>query len=143
MKTYLDTSVLLRVVLGQPDRLAEWDQISEPVTSALTEVECLRTLDRRLRQGLLTHGELSQRRGLALQLLERVARIELTPVVLRRAAEPFPLPLGTLDALHLASLVLWSEAQPSRGTLATHDRELGAAAASMGFTVLGLPGAPL
>jgi hypothetical protein len=61
---YVDSSVLLRVVLSQPDRLREWSSIQQPVTSALTEVECLRTLDRRFRQGFLEAGELANRRGL-------------------------------------------------------------------------------
>ena len=64
MIAYVDSSVLLRVVLFQPDRLPEWPTIEQAVTSALTEVECLRTLDRRLRQGLLDPEDLADRRGL-------------------------------------------------------------------------------
>lgn len=136
MIAYVDTSVLLRVVLGQPDRLAEWKRLRSAVTSALTEVECLRTLDRRFRQGRLTEAELVERRALALRLLEAMDTVELSPAVLRRAAEPFPTPLGTLDALHLSSALLWRQAfQPL--LLATHDAQLGAAARSMGFDVLG------
>ena len=37
-------------------------------------------------------------------LLARVAFVELAPSVLERALEPFPTPVRTLDALHLASL---------------------------------------
>jgi hypothetical protein len=37
-------------------------------------------------------------------LLDRVTLIELTPTVLARALEPFPVPVRTLDALHLASI---------------------------------------
>jgi hypothetical protein len=36
-------------------------------------------------------------------LLGRIALLELAPTVLRRALEPFPSPVRTLDALHLAS----------------------------------------
>ena len=43
---YLDSSVVLRVVLGQPDNLAALLPDLEPFTSALTQVECLRALDR-------------------------------------------------------------------------------------------------
>jgi len=45
-----------------------------------------------------SHGELAR------QLAGRVALIELTPAVLARVLEPFPAPVRTLDALHLASL---------------------------------------
>ena len=46
MIAYLDSSVLLRLVLRQPGALKEWSSVEEGVTSALTQVECLRTLDR-------------------------------------------------------------------------------------------------
>ena len=53
MIAYFDSSVILRVVLGQPQALAEWKRIRTGIASALVEVECLRTLDRlRLRQDL-------------------------------------------------------------------------------------------
>lgn len=39
-----------------------------------------------------------------LELLDGVAYIELTPLVLARALEPFPAPVRTLDALHLATM---------------------------------------
>lgn len=36
-------------------------------------------------------------------LLERVDLLEMAPAVLERALQPFPSPVRTLDALHLAS----------------------------------------
>ena len=41
MIAYVDASVLLRILLGQRESLAEWGDIRRCVTSALTEVECL------------------------------------------------------------------------------------------------------
>ena len=53
MIAYLDSSVVLRVVLGQPGSLREWKAIENGVASALLEVECVRTLDRlRLLEGI-------------------------------------------------------------------------------------------
>jgi len=37
-------------------------------------------------------------------MLDGVAYIELAPPVLARALEPFPVPVRTLDALHLATM---------------------------------------
>jgi len=47
-----------------------------------------------------------------------------------------PVPIGTLDAIHLATALLWRE---RAGTLemATHDAALGAAARAFGFHVRG------
>jgi predicted nucleic acid-binding protein len=134
---YVDSSVLLRVVLAQPDRLLEWRSIQQAVTSALTEVECLRTLDRRLRQGLLDPEELADRRGLVLRLLERMDRVDVSPAVLRRAADPFPTPLGTLDAIHLATAILWREGRSEAPVLVTHDGQLATAARATGFVTAG------
>jgi len=41
-----DSSILLRVILGQPGRIPEWESITLGVASGLVEVECLRTIDR-------------------------------------------------------------------------------------------------
>ena len=46
MIAYIDSSVLLRIILGQRDRLKEWARVTRVIASALAEVECLRTLDR-------------------------------------------------------------------------------------------------
>ena len=57
MTAYVDSSILLRLVLRQPDALSEWRQIEQGVSSALTLTECLRTLDRvRLRATLPDAG---------------------------------------------------------------------------------------
>jgi predicted nucleic acid-binding protein len=103
---YLDASVVLRLVLVEEHRLPEWDQVEAAVASALTEVECLRTLDRLARMGRLSPDELAERRGAVYQLLAAVDLIDVSRIVLRRAADPFPTPLGTLDAIHLSTALL-------------------------------------
>src|SRR5205807_3240316 len=60
---YLDSSVVLRLLLGQPDALAEWEEIEAGVASALVEVECLRTLDRVRVMGAISDDDLAERRA--------------------------------------------------------------------------------
>jgi len=56
-------------------------------------------------------------------LLARIALVELTPPVLARALDPFPRPVRTLDALHLASMeFLRAQGQPVE--LASYDDRL-------------------
>lgn len=138
MIAYVDSSVVLRLALGQPDHLREWKRIQRAVTSALTEVECLRTLDRRVQQGHLDVEELPERRAFVLEALERMERVEITTAILRRAADPFPTALGTLDAIHLATAILWTRATGATPVVATHDAQLGAASRSMGFVITGV-----
>ena len=137
MIAYLDASVALRLILGEPHRLAEWRRIETAVASALTEVECLRTLDRLMRLGSLTAEELAERRTAVFRLLEAVEVVDVARAVLRRAAEPFPTPLGTLDAIHLSTALAWREARSADLAMATHDKSLATAARSVGLEVLG------
>jgi predicted nucleic acid-binding protein len=92
---YLDTSVALAHLLAEDRHPPEmlWEQ--SLVSSRLLEYEMWVRIHAR---GLTrSHGTLVRR------LLDRMALLELTPLVLARALEPFPTPVRTLDALHLAS----------------------------------------
>jgi len=134
---YLDASVALRLVLGEPNRLAEWERIDLAVASALTEVECLRTLDRLMRLGSLSAEELAARRTAVYRLLESVEVVDVARAVMRRASEPFSTPLGMLDAIHLSTAITWRDTRSVELTMATHDTALATAARSVGLQVLG------
>lgn len=138
MIAYVDASVLLRVVLGQPDRLREWRTIRRAVTSALAEVECLRTLDRLRLRAALPDAELVARREAVYRLTEEMEIVALGAPVLRRAAQPLPSPLGTLDSIHLATAAVWREVRDQDLVFATHDEALALAARGTGFRVLGV-----
>lgn len=138
MIAYLDSSVLLRVVLNQSNVLSEWSAIEGGVVSALVEVECLRTLDRlRLLEGL-SDDEIAVRREAVYRLLDAVEMIEPTRLVLSRAAQPLPTALGTLDAIHLATAMLRREQGQADLVMATHDEALATAAKASGFRVVGI-----
>jgi len=134
---YLDASVLLRVVLRQPDALQEWRVIEQGVASALVEVECLRTLDRFRLAKRLADDEIAIRREAVFRLMEAMEIVELNRPVLDRAAHPLPTSLGTLDAIHLATALLWREQSGLSIVMATHDEALGTAARASGLRVAG------
>lgn len=48
-----------------------------------------------------------------------------------------PMPIGTLDAIHLATALIWRDRMGPLSELATHDSVLGAAARAFGFDVRG------
>ena len=138
MITYLDSSVVLRVVLGQPGALREWRSVESGIARALVEGECLRTLDRlRLVEGV-PETEIVRRREAVYRVLEAVTVVEVTRPILARASQPLAVSLGTLDAIHLATAVLWREQSAAALVMATHDAALGLAARSVGFRVIGL-----
>jgi len=63
--------------------------------------------------------------------------IELGPTVLSRASQPLPTELGTLDAIHLASALLWRDTAGIDLFMATHDSALAVAARACGLRVVG------
>ncbi len=139
MIAYLDASVILRLILGQTDQLIEWPDVSAGVTSALAEVECLRTLDRvRVERGL-SDAVVATRRQAVFHFMRSVEFVEPTRAVLERASQPLPTTLGTLDAIHLATALLWRERTATDLVMATHDRALGRAASASGLAVVGIP----
>ena len=131
---YLDTSVALAHILAD-DCAPPAELWQAPlVSSRLLEYEMwtrvhARHLDR-------SHGDAVR------ALLARVALLALAPPVLARALDPFPAPVRTLDALHLASIeFLRGQGQAVR--LASYDRRLNAAAERMGVPlVFEPPGMP-
>jgi predicted nucleic acid-binding protein len=135
---YLDSSVVLRVLLGQPDSLAEWNEVEKGVASALVEVECLRTLDRLRLLGTISDDDLAERRAAVFGLVRAMEVVEVTRSVLARASQPLATVLGTLDAMHLATALLWREQFDVELVLATHDAALGRAARASGFPVIGI-----
>lgn len=137
MRAYIDSSVILRVVFGEDHRLAEWGAIEHGITSELARVECLRTVDRiRLQLGL-DDDEMVLRNEAVFEILRHMDLVLVSTPVLQRASQPFPTTLGTLDAIHLSSALLWQQRNGGDLTFLTHDQDLGKGARSVGLPVLG------
>jgi predicted nucleic acid-binding protein len=135
---YLDTSALLRAVLREPGALEDLRSFDGLVASELLAVEALRTLDRMRVQRVVTVEEAAARRELVTAWLEAVDLVLVQRPILARASEPFPVPLGTLDALHLSTALVWRDRTQQALVMATHDRDLAIAARSFGFDVRGV-----
>jgi predicted nucleic acid-binding protein len=138
MIAYVDSSVLLRVALGQPNALPEWRDIERGISSALLMTESLRTLDRVRPKVGLSDSEVARRRATILALIDSLEIVEIDSSVLNRAAQPMPTELGTLDAIHLASALLWRDAFGEELSMATHDKALALAAQAHGIKTFGI-----
>jgi len=137
VNVYVDSSVVLRIILGEPQPLREWRRIDRAISSQLVRLECLRTIDRAGLRATLDDREVAARRGALLEVLDGFDMVPIDAAVLQRAADPFPTTLGSLDAIHLASAVRIRDQVPHL-RLATHDEELATAARAVGFAVLGV-----
>ena len=137
MIAYVDTSALLRLLLREGGALDELRRCKQLVSSELLALESHRTCDRLRLQGMLTADEAATRLRVIDEWLESIDLVLLRGPILRRAGEPLPLPLGTLDAIHLATALMWREHQDVALTIATHDAALAGAARAYGFDIVG------
>jgi predicted nucleic acid-binding protein len=85
----------------------------------------------------LSTDEAAARSRIVTDWLEAIDLVLVRPSVLSRASEPMPMPLGTLDALHLATALIWRDRMGPLQAMATHDAALGSAARAFGFDVVG------
>jgi len=138
VSVYVDSSVLLSIVLGEPGRLRNWNDLTHRVASELIRVECLRTLDRARLRFALSARTVAEQRSAVLEQLRTFSIVPLDAAVLERAGDPFPTAIGSLDAIHLASALAVRMQLPDL-RFATHDGELATAARAVGFDVLGAP----
>ncbi len=124
---YLDTSVALAHFLGE-DRAPPAELWSKTlVSSRLLEYELWTRIHAR---GLTkTHADGAR------ALLDRVSLFEMSPVILARALEPFPVAVRTLDALHLATME-YLRSRIQSAALATYDDRLAACAKAMDLPLL-------
>jgi predicted nucleic acid-binding protein len=119
---YLDSSVALAHLLAEDRSPSDsiWEETL--VASRLLEYEVWNRIHaRRLSR---SHGESVR------LMIGQLALIELAPAVLARALEPFPVPVRTLDALHLASMEFLRD-RGQNVELASFDERLLAAARAL------------
>jgi hypothetical protein len=138
MSHYLDTSTVLRVVLRQRGRLSEWGRWDAAYSSEILGVEARRAIDRLRLEGALDDEGVARAHEDLARVEGAIGCIRLTRAVLRRASAPMPTVIKTLDAIHLASALLFRERQEVGIVFATHDTQQSVAARALGFRCLGV-----
>ncbi len=127
---YLDTSVALAHLLAEDRRPPDWIWQETLVASRLIEYELWNRLH--AMSFAASHGEAAR------ALVGQIALLELSPEVLQRALEPYPVRIRILDALHLASLG-FLQTHGQKVELATYDTKMAAAARAMDVSLIDLP----
>jgi predicted nucleic acid-binding protein len=133
----IDTSVVLRVLFGEPNPLAEWSQVRDAYASRILLVELGRVIHRTRLAGDIDDQQVEQLQREARRMLRSVEVLALSERILARAAGPMPTVLGSLDAIHLATAQEIAAAQKGALTVATHDIQLARAARASGLEVCG------
>lgn len=138
MIVYLDTSVILEVLLRQGKPIGVWGEWDAAYSSELSGVEARRVIDRlRLESALDDDGVAEAHVELA-HLEASIGRIPVTRPVLRRAGLPLATVVKTLDAIHLSSALLFQERRGTSLDFVTRDAQQGRAARALGFNCIGV-----
>jgi predicted nucleic acid-binding protein len=139
MISYLDTSALVKRYVQEPGS-EEVGQLTAGArivgTCALTQVEVTAALARATRTRTLSAEEAASALRAFQSEWESFVRIDLTAVLLTRAAQAaWEQRLRGYDAVHLAAALFWQEMLGEPVCLASYDRELWDAARHAGLEV--------
>jgi uncharacterized protein len=126
---YIDSSVALARLLLEPRSPPERLWQERLVSSQLLEYEVWNRVH--------AYNLAGQVGGEVQRLLMRVGMVEMTRSVLAKALEPLPIPLRTLDSLHLATMD-FVRAQGETVELASYDHRLVAGAQALGIPLAAL-----
>lgn len=139
MIVYAESSAVLAWLLGEPDGDDVRDRLNaaeKVITSRLTLAECERVLIRAVAVSELTQSEADAARMLLAPATARWAVTEIATDVIDALRRAFPKePVRTLDAIHLATMLVLRPASPEMTVLAL-DGRVRENATLLGFEVL-------
>lgn len=138
MTVYLDTSIVLRILLRQPKRLTAWGRWERAYASELLGVEARRVIDRLRLEGVVGDAAVADAQQELSRIERTIGSIPLTRPVLQRASLPMATVVKTLDAIHLASALLLRERRDASVVFATHDPQQARGARALRFECTGV-----
>ena len=139
MNLYAESSAVLAWLLDESTGTFVRQALSKAelvVASDLTIIECDRVLHRAATLGDLTEAEVADRRAHLATAAAHWHVLRIGPEVVDRARQPFPGdPIRTLDAIHLASVLVARSAVAGLVLLSLDDR-IRIVARKLGLTLL-------
>lgn len=139
MAFYVDSSVLISILKNDaqaPQAEAIWSQQTSPVSSVLLEAECVTVLRRTYPQFKKEFPEnwlKIKEEGLALRLAEVELKMVDEEVMDIIRTERRLAPCRSLDAIHVATALLFQQASPNDFTFFTFDERQAAVAKAVGL----------
>lgn len=131
MSLYAESSAVLAWLLDEESAAVVRESLAAEqivVASDLTLIECDRVLHRAATLGELTEADAADRRAYLATIAAHWTVLRVGPEVVERARQPFPgEPIRTLDAIHLASLLVARSAIAGLALLSLDARVRGAA----------------
>lgn len=134
MVAYLDSSLVLRYVIQSETAIQQAIVLGGLFSSELLKIECQRVLHRCRMTGEFDDAALAEAYSRLEEVLSGVALYGLSEAVKSYAAGAFPLPVKTLDALHLATALLFQQENSGEKVVVfTTDNAMNLCARALGF----------
>ncbi len=133
MIVYLDSSFVIRRLLGVGKPTEFWGKWEKAYASTLMRTECYRIANNLRLAGKLDDAGRARLGAWIETVCSAVTQISLTDNVLKRAADAYPVEVGTLQALHLATMQELESVYGVKCVLASDDEGLVQAAKALGI----------
>ena len=133
MDVYLDSTVVLRQMLGSSESWEGWGKWTKAYASMLLRTECNQAANRLYAEGKIDDARRARLGSWIETVCSCVTLVPVTESILRRAGEPLPTDAGVLRGIHLATLLELQAAHGVTCAVATDDTALLRAAECLGF----------
>lgn len=133
MNIYLDSSFVIRQLLGVRTECPFWGTWEKAYASTLMRTECYRAANLLRLGGKIDDAQRARLGTWIEKVVSTVTLVPVTDAILHRAAETFPTAVGTLQGIHLATLLELQAVHGITCSLATDDTQLLQAATALGF----------
>lgn len=133
MNCYIDSSVLLRYLLTGDEEFQKVKDFKKIGSSELLFIECSRVLHRYRLESAISDYQLEEAVIHFTDIYNALHVFEMSSSVKKKSAESFPTIIGTLDAIHVSTAMLWAEQEGEPLVLFTYDEQMKICAHSMGI----------
>ncbi|HDQ13806.1 MAG TPA: PIN domain-containing protein [Sediminispirochaeta sp.] len=135
MVAYVDTSVLLRHILLGDSSIKHLLACERIISSELLEIESRRVIHRYRIDGEIDDEGFVKANTRLNEILSGISLLALSSAVKKRAMGAFPVHVKTLDALHIASALVYTDTSPEQTVLIfSYETGLNRCAYALGFT---------
>ena len=139
MTVYLDSTYVIRRLLGVGKGAELWGKWDKAYASVLLRSECCRAANQMRLDGKIDDADRARLGAWIETVCASVNQVPVTDAIVRRAAEAYPVAVGTLQALHLATMQELESVREVKCELLSDDEGLVQAAKALGFSEAALP----
>ena len=134
MTVYLDSTFVIRQLLGVGKPVDFWGKWEKAYASTLMRTECFRAANLLRLEGKIDDAGRARIGSWIETVCSTIVQVPVTESIMHRAADAFPVAVGTLQAIHLATLEELEAAHGVKCELASADEGLVLAAKALGFS---------